>query len=251
MRVPEPRGRRPAVQVVHRLVSQHRHAHVQERQVHPLTAAGAFPLGQRRLDADHPVKPGEDVDPGHAHLLRLAPRLAGQVHDPAHPLDQEIIARLARPRPVLAEAGDRGIDQPRVRRRKALVVEAEALEPAHLEVLDHHVGGGDQLFQPGEVVRVAEVAGDRGLAAVGGVEIGRHPLGSPVGARPVEEGRAPAAGVVALGRLDLDDLGAQIGQRLAGPRAGQNARQFDNLQPGQGRSGHCASFSSRTFFNSA
>jgi len=51
----------------------------------------------------------------------------------------------------------------------------------------------------------AEIAGDRGFATVGGVEISRRPF-----AVMVDEGRAPAAGVIPLGRLDLDDLGTQI-----------------------------------------
>jgi hypothetical protein len=49
----------------------------------------------------------------------------------------------------------------------------------------------------------------------------------------VDEGRAPASGVVALGALDLDHLGAEIGQGLADPRAGENARQLDHLKSGQ------------------
>ena len=40
----------------------------------------------RRIDA------GEDVGEGDAGLLRLAVRLAGQVHDAAHALDDEVVA---------------------------------------------------------------------------------------------------------------------------------------------------------------
>ena len=54
-----------------------------------------------------------------------------------------------------------------------------------------------------------------------------------------DEGRAPAAGVVAaLGMLDLDDVGAKIGKQLPGPGAGQDAGKFDDADAGK-RSGVC------------
>ena len=55
----------------------------------------------------------------HADLLRRAVGLAGQVHDPAHALDDEVVAGARRVGAVLAEAGDRAIDQPRVERLEA------------------------------------------------------------------------------------------------------------------------------------
>ena len=72
-------------------------------------------------------------------LLRRPVRLAGDVHDPGHALDEEIVAGALRVGPGLAEAGDRAIDEPRVERAQALVVEAEFGEAADLEVLDQHV----------------------------------------------------------------------------------------------------------------
>jgi hypothetical protein len=47
----------------------------------------------------------------------------------------------------------------------------------------------------------------------------------------LDEGRAPFAGVVALGAFNLDHLGAEVGQNLARPGASQNPRQFDDFQP--------------------
>ncbi len=49
-----------------------------------------------------------------------------------------------------------------------------------------------------------------------------------------DEGRAPAAGVVAGAlALDLDDVGAEIGEDLAGPGAGQDAGEFEDAQARQ------------------
>lgn len=49
----------------------------------------------------------------------------------------------------------------------------------------------------------------------------------------LDEGRAPFAGVVALRRLDLDDIGAEIGKELPDPRACEDARQFEDTQAGE------------------
>ncbi len=49
----------------------------------------------------------------------------------------------------------------------------------------------------------------------------------------VEKRRTPAARVVALRTLDLDDVGAEIAERLADPWAGENARELDDAQAGK------------------
>ena len=66
-----------------------------------------------------------------------------------------------------------------------------------------------------------------------------------------DERRAPAAGVIAFRGLDLDDIGTQVGKRLTGPGAGQDAGQFDDLQARKGVVILAASFSSRMAFNSS
>jgi hypothetical protein len=44
-----------------------------------------------------------------------------------------------------------------------------------------------------------------------------------------DKGRTPAAGVVARAlALDLDDVGAEVGEDLAGPRSGQNAGKLED-----------------------
>src|SRR5262249_45343446 len=76
-----------------------------------------------------------------------------------------------------------------------------------------------------------EIAFDRALAAVGRVEIGSAKM---VAVLALDEGRPPGARIVAgLGTLDLDDVGAEIGEHLPGPRSGQNARQLQHANAGQ------------------
>ena len=48
------------------------------------------------------------------------------------------------------------------------------------------------------------------------------------------EGWAPAAGVIAQAlALDLDHVGAEVGEDLPGPRAGQDTGKLQHTQTGQ------------------
>jgi hypothetical protein len=79
--------------------------------------------------------------------------------------------------------------------------------------------------------RAGDIERDRALAAVGRVIIGGRQV-LAIGA--LDKGRAPAAGVVAaLGMLDLDDVGAEIGQQLPGPGTSQDARKLDHTDSGE------------------
>ena len=156
---------------------------------------------------------------------------AGQAHEAAHALRHQVIAGARRVGPGLAEAGDRAVDQPRALGREARIVEAELLEAADLEVLEQHVGARRELLDDALALGGLEVELDRALAAIGAVEIGGAQMAA-VGRR--HERRAPAAGVVAGAlALDLDHVGAEIGQNLAGPRPGQDAGKLENAHTGQ------------------
>ena len=211
--------------MVRRLVGEDRELRVEEAEIDPLAAPRPRPLRQSRLDRDHAVKPGEDVGIGHAGLLRRAVRLAGQVHDAAHRLDDEIVAGPVRLGTVLAESGDRGVDHPRIAGGDCRVVEAVLHQTAALEVLDHHVGAGRQPSRQREIAGLAEVERDAALAPVAGMEIRRRAVGG--------EGRPPAAGLVARRALDLDHVRAQIRERLADPRTREHPGEFQHLQSGE------------------
>ncbi len=197
-------------------------------------------MRQRRLDGDGGVKAGEDVGQCHADLLRTGAFFvigaSRDAHQAAHALDQEIVAGARGVGAVLAEAGDRAIHELRIERREAGVVEAIGLEPADLEVFQHHVRLRRQLAQDGLPLGAGHVHGQRTLVAVGAQEIGgiRRRLARAVG----EPGRPPAARIVTAlairaGLLDLDHVGAEVAQQLRGPRPGQDAGQVEDLQPGE------------------
>ena len=87
------------------------------------------------------------------------------------------------------------------------------------------------LLHDAPAVLALEVELDRALAAIGGVEIGGAEM---VAVGALDERRPPAAGVVAGAlALDLDHVGAEIGQNLPGPRPGQNAGKFEHAHSGQ------------------
>ena len=109
---------------------------------------------------------------------------------------------------------------------------AELGRAADPEVLDHHVGLLRQRAHQSLAARRAEVDGYRLLAAVGAQEIGA--LAAAVGVRPIEERRPPATRIVAAaGALDLDYIGAKVGQQLTRPGAGENSTQIENPESRQ------------------
>ena len=76
--------------------------------------AGVLALLERRGDGERGIGAGEHVGEGDTEPGRLAVRIAGDVHDAAHALHQQVVAGAGLVGAVLAEAGDRAIDQPRV-----------------------------------------------------------------------------------------------------------------------------------------
>jgi hypothetical protein len=131
------------------------------------------------------------------------------------------------------EAGDREHHQPRVELAQPLICEPEPVHHPGPEVLHQHVG---PLDQPGQDVAVGvglEVEDQRLLVAVG-----RHEVRRLARVAGPHERRAPAAGVVAGGRLHLDHPGALVGQHHRGVRARQRPGQVEDEQVGERSVGH-------------
>ncbi len=66
-------GRLTGGEIVHRLVGQHRHRHVEQGQIDLLPLPGSLAVAQGRLDADGGVEAGEDVDERHPTLTGPPP----------------------------------------------------------------------------------------------------------------------------------------------------------------------------------
>jgi hypothetical protein len=187
---------------------------------------------QRGEDRDRGIDAGEQIGGGDPGLLRRTVGLAGDRHHPAHPLNDEVVAGARRVGAGLAEARYRADDQPRVARAQRRRVEPVFDEAAELVILDHHVRTGGERGDARLARGRGDIDRDRALAAIARVIVSRGEVRAVVA---LDEGRPPVARVVALaGPLDLDHVRAQIGEQLPRPGAGEDARQFEHAQAGEG-----------------
>jgi len=231
VRVAEAAGCAAAHEIVEVHHRHHRHGAIHQRQVEMPAAAASLALGDGREDRGGAEQSGDEVDDRDAGLLRSAARkivaLAGDAHESAHALHDEVVAGAIGVRAVLSEAGDRGVDEARVQRRQRRAVEPVARKAAGLEVLDDDVGAARELPHDGLPFGMGDVHRDRLLAAVAAEVISR--LAGAFAARVGEIGRPPAPRVVTLSRpLDLPDGRTEICEMLRAPGAGEHAGEVED-----------------------
>src|SRR5271157_6267011 len=94
---------------------------------------------------------------------------------------------------AISEPVDRHIDNARVARRQAFVIEAELAHPARPQILDHDVGLVRESMDDFAAFPRRKIDGDTALALV-----------------PAEEAETEIAKRIALEAFDLDDLGAEL-----------------------------------------
>ncbi len=211
------------------LVGQRGQQRGEQGHLHPLPRAGAVPVAQGGQDAHPRVQTGDDVHQGDTGLGALAVRFAGHAHQPAHGLHQQVVAG-QRGSPTGSETGHRAVHQPGVDRPQLLVAETEALHRPGPEVLHEHVRARGDLPGGAAVVFVGQVQDDGAFLAVDTEEVGRF----PVGVRGT-----PGPGLVAAaGPLDLDDLGAEVGEQHGQVRRREHAAEVGHDDPGQGPGRH-------------
>jgi len=201
-----------AAQVDHRVL--HRAGHL-------LALARLVALAQRGEDADGQVHAGIAVAQRRgADGGRAVPeaggrrRAAGTLGDVL--VDLQVFVVVA-----VGEALDRGQDHARVQLQDAFPGEAHAVERAGAEVLDHHVGDLDQLFQHFLAFGRLGVQRQRTLVAVELGEVERVGVGdvAQLVARDIARTRA----------FDLDHVGAEPGQHLGAGGTGLDMGEVDDL----------------------
>ena len=149
-------------------------------------------------------------------VVAVRQRIVAAVHDrSAEGQVDQVIGPVGRPRPVVAERRHPRDDQPRMPREEG--VPAQLGLPGQQGLVragqQQHVGRPDERPQRLDVGRFGPVDHDRALAPVVLPEEERGlGVGIVAGERP------QAAGGAALGRLDLDHVGAQAGQLKSGVR---------------------------------
>jgi len=107
---------------------------------------------------------------------------------------------------VVAEAADGAVDDPGIDLLEVLEVKAHLLHRRGPEVLDDHVCLLDHLHENVLGLLVLEVQDDPLLVAVQADEVAAEILVHLTGERP------EFPGVVTVGRLDVDDLGPEVGE---------------------------------------
>src|SRR5262249_35364970 len=129
-------------------------------------------------------------------------RLAGKArerHEAARRLRDDVVRGPLAPRPRLPEAREARDDEARMRAAEPLPREARARERTAGEVLDQDVEVREQPAQDRATLVLAEIERDATLVPVEREKEDGHAV----------DGRIPVAPfVAALGRLDLDDVGA-------------------------------------------
>ena len=231
MRVADALGHVSGREEIGALVGEYGHGRIEQREIEVLAAAGFGAVRERGAHGDRRVHAGDDVGDRDSRFLRAAARkivaLPGDAHHAAHALDHEIVAGPLAPGAGLAEPGHRAVDELRIDLLQVAVAEPVAGEIAELVVLEEHVGFCGELAHDPLALGLREIDRDRFLAAVGAGKISGFGRVAAVGV--LQPRRAEGARVVArLRALDLEDLGAEVGEDLPGPGPGEHARKVED-----------------------
>ena len=176
---------------------------------------------QRHQRADDAIQCGQRVADRDAGARRRAIGRAGDVAQSAHRLADDAEARAFAIRAGLPVAGNADHDHAGIDGGEGFVGEAPVLERAGAEVLDHDVRAFHQRARDRLAVRLPQVDGDRSLVAR---------LHVPPQRRAVLHVAPIAQRVAGAGRLELDDVGAELGQDLGAERACDQRAQFHDRQ---------------------
>jgi hypothetical protein len=206
-----------AHQVAGRLEVEHEDLRLQERGLHPLALARAGPLLQRDQDAERAEEAGGEVGQRNSDAHRPLAGQAGDRHEAAHALGDLVEARPRAVGAVLAEAGDAGVDDPGIDRPEIGIGDAEAVLHVGAEVLDDDVGPGDQALEERDAGGRLQIQGQRALVAVEVHEVGA-----------VARAAHRLAFLQRLRHLDLDDVGAPVGELADRGRARPDPREVEH-----------------------
>ena len=195
---------------------------VEQRHLDPLALARFLAFEQRGHDAQRAVEACRRIRHRTAGAHRAAARLAGDRHQPAHALGHLVETRALGIGAALAEAGNAGEDDLLVDLFQRLVIDAETVLDVGPVVLGDDVGFFDELHENLQAVRILQVQREAALVAVQVLEVGAGALAAPA-VGEIESGR----------RLDLDDVGAPVGELAHCGGTGTHAGQVDYTEARQ------------------
>ena len=212
------------------LVEQARQRGVHQRHLDVAAAAGARALDQRGLDAVGRQQPADEVDDRGAGLQRPPVRLAGDRHQAAHGLQQEVVAGqpARRPRALPNAVTEQETSPGFAARSVSPSSPNSAISP----------GRKDSIITSARSASVRASARSSASLRSSAIERLLRFSAEVVGADAVAPRRAPGARVVAaVGALDLDHVGAEVAEQHRGQRAGEHAREVGDEDPVQRRHG--------------
>ena len=197
--------------------------------VHALAAAGAGANVQGGENASDHVQRADVIGNERADRSWRIFFLAGGADEPAGGLAGEVRAFPVGVRPQRTEGAALGADDARIDRRQLVEAKPPLLQRAGLEVADHDVRVPCQRSEDLGAALVAQVQGDAAFAAIAAFVDGT--------ARIVRRDVDVAAVIADAGQLDLDHVGAHVGQqrRRLGPLNVQ--ARFEDANAAQG-TGH-------------
>ena len=208
-----------------------RHLATVERRVDLLALPRALRARERGEQARAEHQRADLVRDGTARGHRRATLEAGAPHHAAAAVAHHVDGPLGHARAERAPARALHDDDARVQRAQILEAEAQLLHHALAEVARHHVRGGRQPPRDRVALGVLQIEGDRALVAVVRQQEAAHP-------------RLAAAGA-ARARLDLDHLGAHVGEQLGRVRTLLRDREVEDADPFE-RPAHATTPSARS-----
>ena len=221
----------PGNQIVGCLIGKRCGRRTKQGRRHIAACAGAVPLAQRQQHAFLQLMGGQQIDQRDRHLQRRTTRFAVQMGETAFRLDDGIESGTRVPAAI---GRDLQIDKPRIEVLQALVLEPELALVARFVPHDQHITALRHPVDHGTTCGTAQIERDGSLAAVGAGKVGRDAL------RRRFSGEPPTAGRITTVRLlYLDHIGPEFRTELSDHRAGENVRQFQYLEPGQGHLVSC------------
>ena len=215
---------------VHHVVVEQRERGAQHRGLDQLPLAGALAVVERARDRHRRGQPRRVVDDRRAGVLRgaLVVGAADHGHQPGVGGHRAVRRRLERSRALAAVGADLAVDEAGVEGGEQLVTHAEAFRDAGPHVVHQHVEARDEALDQRLAALVLEVDGDRALAAVERLEA--LALAGYDG--------ADVAVVLALARLDLDHVGAEVGEVDAAVRPCGDLRELEHAHAVEGTGRH-------------
>ena len=195
---------------------------LEHRHLDRLAAAGALRIEDGGQQRDRRLQPHRAVGQRDRRVARLgATLLREQRGDADGPLNQVVVRGLAGVRAVFAVTEGADVDDLRIHRRHRVVTQAEPRHRLRADVVDQRIATRRQTQAGIAALGLLEVEDDRALVAV---QVHRHRAHAGVAHR------ADGAQVVAGRRLDLDDVGTQVAERLRGVRPHHHGGQVENAQ---------------------